>query len=121
MKAEEVAARRRDHGLDASDAIDASPELSAVIDAIASGLFSPDDRDRFRTISDGLRYVDPYMVAADFDAYRAAQAEVEALWRRPAAWGTAATLNIARVGWFSADRTIAEYASDIWDIPLRSA
>jgi starch phosphorylase len=60
------------------------------------------------------------MVAADFTAYRAAQAEIDALWRRPLAWGRAAMLNIARVGWFSADRTIAEYAADIWHVPLTS-
>ncbi|HEX3864322.1 MAG TPA: glycogen/starch/alpha-glucan phosphorylase [Stellaceae bacterium] len=119
LRADEVEARRRS-GLDASDAIARSGELSAVLDAIGDGLFSPDDRGRFRTIADGLRYVDPYMVAADFAAYRAAQAEVEALWRRPAAWGRAAALNIARVGWFSADRTIAEYASEIWGTPLRA-
>jgi len=65
-----------------------------------------------------VRYVDPYMVAADFAAYRAAQAEVDALWRRPEAWGRACALNIARMGWFSADRTIAEYAADVWNIPL---
>ena len=59
------------------------------------------------------------MTAADFAAYRAAQAEVDALWRRPPAWGRAAALNIARMGWFSADRTIAEYADDIWHVPLQ--
>jgi starch phosphorylase len=57
------------------------------------------------------------MIAADFADYRRAQAEVETLWRRPGAWGRAAALNIARVGWFSADRTIAEYAADIWHAP----
>src|SRR5262249_48734108 len=117
LTAEEVEARRRE-GLDAGDAIAASPELAQVIDAIADGDFSPDDWDRFRTIADRLRYGDPYMVAADFAAYRAAQAKVDALWRQPAAWGRAAALNIARIGWFSADRTIAEYASDIWHVPL---
>jgi starch phosphorylase len=117
LTAEEVVARRR-RGLDAGDAIAAAPELAEALDAIAGGAFSPDDRDRFRHIADQVRYVDPYMTAADFASYRAAQAEVDALWHRPAAWGRAAALNIARVGWFSSDRTIAEYAADIWNVPL---
>ena len=66
-----------------SDAVAASPELEAALDAIAGGAFSPDDRDRFRHVADQIRYVDPYMIAADFAAYRAAQEEVEALWARP--------------------------------------
>ena len=70
----------------------------AALDAIAGGMFSPDDPDRFRHIADQIRYVDPYMTAADFASYRAAQAEVEALWTRPARWGGAAALNIARIG-----------------------
>jgi starch phosphorylase len=119
LRAEEVEARRRQHGLDAGDAIAASPELAAVIDAIEGGAFSPDDPGRFRGLMESLRFADPYMVAADFAAYRTAQAEVDRLWREPQAWGRAAALNIARVGWFSADRTIAEYAADIWHIPLK--
>src|SRR5439155_18606374 len=118
LRAEEVEARRR-RGLDAGDAIAASPELAAVLEAIGDGVFSPDDRYRFRSVADRLCYVDPYMIAIDFAAYRAAQAEVDALWRRPEAWGRMAALNIAHMGWFSADRTIAEYAADIWDIPLK--
>src|SRR5438874_2002313 len=118
LRADEVEARRR-NGLDASDAVAASPELAAVLDAIGAGAFSPDDRGRSRSVADRVRYVGPYMVVADFAAYRAAQAAVDALWRRPEAWGRAAALNIAHMGWFSADRTIAEYAADIWDIPLK--
>ena len=120
LKAEEVGARRRQHGLDAADAIAASPELAEILDAIENGAFSPDDPGRFQGLVDSLRYADPYMIAADFAAYRAAQAEVDALWRRPLAWGHAAMLNIARVGWFSADRTIAEYAADVWHVPLKN-
>ncbi|MGD9614781.1 MAG: glycogen/starch/alpha-glucan phosphorylase [Alphaproteobacteria bacterium] len=116
LKADEVENRRR-RGLDASDAITASPELTAALDAIAGGTFSPDDRDRFRHIADQIRHVDPYMTAADFASYRTAQEAVEALWSRPEAWGRAAALNIARIGWFSSDRTIAEYAADIWNVP----
>src|SRR3954451_12309171 len=118
LRAEEVEARRR-NGLDASDAVAASPELGEVIEAIGGGASSPDDPLRFRSVADRVRYVDPYMVAADFTAYRAAQAEVDALWHRPEAWGRSCALNIARMGWFSADRTIAEYAADVWDIPLQ--
>ena len=117
LKADEVEARAR-LGLDAGDAIAASPELAAALEAIADGAFSPDDPGRFRHIADRIRYIDPYMIAADFAAYRAAQAEVEALWTRPRAWGQAAALNIARIGWFSSDRTIAEYAADIWNVPV---
>jgi glycogen phosphorylase len=119
LKAEEVAARRRQHGLDAADAIAASPELAEILDAIESGAFSPDDPDRFRGLVESLRYADPYMVAVDFAAYRAAQAEIDRLWHQPALWGRAAAMNIARVGWFSADRTIAEYAADIWHVPTK--
>jgi starch phosphorylase len=119
LRAEEVEARRRQHGLDAGDEIAASPELAEVLDAIEGGAFSPDDPGRFRGLMESLRYADPYMVAADFDSYRAAQAEIDALWHRPSAWGRAVTMNIARVGWFSADRTIAEYAADVWNVPLK--
>ncbi|MGE3783922.1 MAG: glycogen/starch/alpha-glucan phosphorylase, partial [Alphaproteobacteria bacterium] len=117
LKADEVQARAR-RGLDAGDAIAASPELAAALDAIGGGDFSPDDPGRFRHIADRIRYIDPYMIAADFAAYRTAQAEVETLWAQPQAWGRAAALNIARIGWFSSDRTIAEYAADIWNVPV---
>jgi glycogen phosphorylase len=117
LTAAEVEARRR-LSLDAGAALAAAPELAQAIDAIGGGAFSPDDPGRFRHIADGLRYVDRYMTAADFASYRRAQAAVDALWRRPAAWGRATLLNIANMAWFSADRTIAEYAEDIWQIPL---
>jgi len=94
------------------------PFPSGATNVIPGGAFSPDDRDRFRHIADLVRYVDPYMTVADFVSYRAAQAEVEALWTRPALWGRAAALNIARIGWFSSDRTIADYAADIWNVPI---
>ena len=119
LRAEEVEARRRS-GLDASDAIAASPELAEVLAAIGGGAFSPDDPYRFRSVADRVRYVDAYMIAADFVAYRAAQDAVDALWRKPEAWGRACALNIAHMGWFAADRTISEYAADVWDIPLRA-
>jgi glycogen phosphorylase len=110
-------AERASHGLDASAVIGRSPDLAGVIDALDRGVFSPGDPHRFGTLIERVRHDDPYMVAADFEAYRAAQNRVEALWRSPAAWNEAVILNIAGMGWFSSDRTIRGYAADIWDIP----
>src|SRR5438067_2501046 len=69
LRADEVEARRR-NGLDASDAVAASPELAQVPEAIGGGAFSPDDRGRFRSVADRVCDGDPYMVAADFAASR---------------------------------------------------
>jgi starch phosphorylase len=58
------------------------------------------------------------MVAADFDAYWEAQRKLDALWRDPAVWWRMSLLNTARMGWFFSDRTIREYAQDIWQVPV---
>jgi starch phosphorylase len=58
------------------------------------------------------------MIAADFDGYREAQRGVDELWQSPPKWCRAALLNIAGMSWFSSDRAIAEYAEEIWNIPL---
>ncbi len=120
LEADGVAARRG-RGLDAGDVIAASPALAEVLDAVQSGVFSPDERDRYRGLVDGLRYHDYFMVCADFDAYYAAQRSVTALWRQKAAWWQASILNTAGVGWFSSDRAIREYASTIWGVPTAPA
>jgi starch phosphorylase len=114
MNAEQVMERRR-AGLDASDAIAASPMLARVIEAIDRGAFSPDDPARFAPIAHSLRYLDHYMVSADFDDYHRTQVLVDERWGH-AAWETSAILNTARMGWFSADRTIRDYADDIWKV-----
>ena len=118
LKADEVTARRR-AGLDARDAIAKSHALAEALDAVAAGAFSPNDRTRYRSLVDGLRHHDYFMVAADFDAYRAAQRSVALLWKDKAAWWRRAILNTARVGWFSADRTILDYAREIWQAEPR--
>jgi starch phosphorylase len=113
LTAAEVTDRRR-KGLDATSTIAASPALAAVLDMLASGVFSPDDRTRYRDLVESLRHHDYFMVAADFDAYRATQRTIDALWQDRAAWWRMAVLNTARMGWFSSDRTILEYASGVW-------
>lgn len=99
-------------------AIAAQPALGAALAAIAGGLFSPDEPDRFRPLVDELRTTDRWLLTADFADYRRARQEVEALWCRPEEWWRRAVLSTARSGWFSADRAIREYASHIWEVPV---
>ena len=111
---------RRKQGLDATDAIGRSPRLTRAIAAIESGAFSPDDPARFASVGHALRYLDHYMVSADFDSYYDAQRGIDARWQVAPAWTRAAILNVARMPWFSSDRTIREYAEDIWHVPVRA-
>lgn len=115
LTAEEVAEKRAS-GYRGTDAIGASRELAQAVNAIASGVFSPDDPNRYGGLMDGIRDHDWFMLAADFDGYAAAQRMVDARWSDPAAWGRSAVLNVANMGWFSSDRTIGEYARDIWNV-----
>ncbi|MDN5929439.1 MAG: glycogen/starch/alpha-glucan family phosphorylase, partial [Hyphomicrobiales bacterium] len=82
LTAEEVAERRR-NGYNPRELIERSPELSQALAAIASGVFSPDDRDRYAGLVGGLYDHDWFMVAADFEAYAAAQRGIDDLWLRP--------------------------------------
>ena len=118
MEAMDVVVRRK-QGLDATDVIRKSPRLSRAINAIGSGEFSPDDPGRFESIAHALRYLDHYMVSADFDSYWEAQRGIDARWQVVPAWNRASILNVARMPWFSSDRTIREYAEDIWNVPVR--
>ena len=117
LTAAEVAASRAE-GIDARETIAASPRLRAALQAIASGAFSPDDPSRYEQLIDTLTHYDHFLVAKDFDAYWEAQAQVDARWRDARAWRRASILNTARVAWFSSDRTIREYAQEIWDVPV---
>ena len=115
LTAEEVAAKRAD-GYNPRAVIEGSRELAQAVHSIASGVFSPDDPKRYAGLMDGLLGSDWFLVAADFDAYAAAQREVDDRWRDRTGWRKAAIHNIANVGWFSSDRTIGEYARDIWGV-----
>ena len=118
LTAPEVEERRR-AGFDSRALIEQSPELRDVLQAIGSGVFSPGEPDRYRSIVDALYNHDWFMVTADFAAYAAAQRRIDALWKDAAAWSAKAIRNTAHMGWFSSDRTIREYARDIWNVPTR--
>ena len=118
LRADEVTERRR-AGLQANSTIASSPKLAQAIEAIEAGAFSPDDVDRFAPLMNGLRDSDYYMVTTDFDAYSATQRSVERLWLSASNWTRATMLNIARMAWFSSDRTVGEYAQEIWEVPFK--
>jgi starch phosphorylase len=115
LTADEVAAKRS-NGYRPRQIIEGSRELRQAVEAIASGVFSPDDPARYRGLMDGLYDSDWFMVAADFESYTTAQRAVDQRWRDTAGWQSTVIRNIANVGWFSSDRTIAEYAREIWDV-----
>jgi glycogen phosphorylase len=115
LTAAEVDERRRG-GIDATADIASAPMLADVLDSVHSGVFCADEPGRYHGLVNGLRHHDYFMVAADFEAYRYEQREVAMLWRQPDEWWRRAALNTARVGWFSSDRAVGEYAQDIWNV-----
>jgi glycogen phosphorylase len=116
MTAEQVVDRKRAE-FKGAEAVAHSPRLAAVIDTLADGRFSPDDPSRYKELAQALLAYDPFMVAADFDAYWDAQRSIDYLWQSPFAWWRASILNTARMAWFSSDRAIREYAKEIWHVP----
>jgi len=113
LTSDEVAARRGSYR--PMDEL-ADDELRRAIELIASGEFSPGDRGLFAPLVEDLLHRDPFFVLADFRAYADRQRDVEAQWRTPAAWTRSSILNTARAGRFSSDRSIREYARDIWHV-----
>jgi starch phosphorylase len=94
-----------------------NPAVRRALDAIAGGEFNREAPGLFAPIRDWLtRETDPYMLMADIGSYLEAQERVDALWRMPPAWTRATILNIARMGYFSSDRAVREYAERIWRV-----
>jgi starch phosphorylase len=92
-------------------------ELKAVVDAIAGGTFSPGQPRLFQPVVDSLlNGGDPYLCLADFAAYVRCQEEVSKIYLDQERWTKMAILNVARMGKFSSDRSIREYAEGIWKV-----
>jgi starch phosphorylase len=93
-------------------------ELRAVVDWIGSNFFSPDETHALGLLHHSLlNGGDPYLVLSDFRSYCDAHARVDEAFRDRRRWARMAILNTARMGKFSSDRTIREYAEDIWRLP----
>ena len=116
LNADEVAALL-ETGYQPEDYLGADPSLARVLETISSGHFSNGDKEVFRPLMSKLRSSqDEYVHLADLQPYLAAQNRVDAAYLDRKAWQRMALLNIARMGKFSSDRTIAEYAREIWHI-----
>jgi len=95
---------------------EADAELREVVDLIAGGAFSDGDASVFEPIVRSLLESDPFLVLADYRAYVECQDAVGRAWAEPDRWTRMSVLNVARMGKFSSDRAIAEYARDIWKL-----
>ncbi|WP_295441928.1 glycogen/starch/alpha-glucan phosphorylase [uncultured Thiodictyon sp.] len=115
MTADEVS-RRQAEGYRPWDIYRDDHELKSAIDLINSGLFSHGDPTLFRPLTDNLINQDPFMVLADFRAYVECQERVSQAWADRAQWDRMSILNVARMGKFSSDRAIREYAEKIWHV-----
>ncbi|MBN2049587.1 MAG: glycogen/starch/alpha-glucan phosphorylase [Spirochaetales bacterium] len=116
LKTEEVEATWRG-GYDPWQYYHSDGELKWVLDMISQGYFSPEDPGMFRRLTDSLlHHGDPYRLLADFRSYVDTQDAAATLYRDQEAWTRKSILNVAAMGKFSSDRTIGEYASEIWKV-----
>ena len=105
-------------GYCSQDYYQADEELRAVIDWLGSDYFTPGELGAFGSLHHSLLAGgDPFLLLADYRSYCTAQASADQAYRDPAQWARRAILNTARLGKFSSDRTIREYANDIWHLP----
>ncbi len=115
LTADDVEVRRR-NGINGRAVVESSPALKDVVESLLQGAFSQGDTTRYRPIVDSLLGNDWFLVGTDFDSYAASQADVAKLWHNEKDWTEKAILNSVSMGWFSSDRTIREYARDIWGV-----
>nr|XP_061798125.1 glycogen phosphorylase, liver form isoform X2 [Nerophis lumbriciformis] len=103
-------------GYDAMVYYNKIPELKQVMDQITSGFFSPKNPNLFKDLTEMLFKYDRFKVFADFEAYVKCQEKVNKLYQNPKEWTQMVVKNIAATGKFSSDRTITEYATEVWGV-----
>ncbi len=116
LRADEVAALRASGTYDPAALAARTPRIARVLDALRSGRFSPDEPQRFAHLVDGLEREDRWLALADFLSYGEAQEQVARDWLLCDEWDRRAILNVARMGYFSSDRAVREYATAIWNL-----
>ena len=109
--------RLREQEYDPRRLYEAQPDLRSVLDLIQYDHFSADEPGIFRPIVDSLLNRDYFLCLADFESYRRAHRETEVAYEDQSRWNTSAIRNVAFAGHFSSDRTIEQYAREIWGTP----
>lgn len=121
-KTEEILAMDAAHQYNPHSYLDNCPGLAKVVNQLIDGTYSASNTQLFRELHDSLVYgvdgqrADTYYVLADFESYVKAQQKVEDTYRDSKTWAKMALLNVARSGKFSSDRTIMDYATEMWKI-----
>jgi len=116
MSAAEVNQQNRAKTYHPKDLYDNDPDLHLVLNQLVGGIFPDVHTDEFREIFDKLVYEDPYYVLRDFQSYRLAHEKANLAFRDELRWARMALTNIAKSGIFSSDRSIREYAQEIWHL-----
>ena len=116
LKADEVSVTKS-NGYNPWDYYNSNPELKETLDMITSGYFSIEEPGRYQAIFDNLlNKGDQYLLLADYASYIQTQEHVSGLYKDKEEWSRRAILNVARMGKFSSDRSIREYADNIWKL-----
>ncbi|MBE5956639.1 MAG: glycogen/starch/alpha-glucan phosphorylase [Lachnospiraceae bacterium] len=116
LSAEEVMRYEREGGYNPRDIYNNNEAVRKVMTQLVNGYYSPENPELFRGLYDSLMNKDQYFILKDFDSYCEAHKKVDAYYRDEKAWARSAMLNTAKCGKFSADRTIEEYATEIWNL-----
>jgi starch phosphorylase len=116
LRADEVATLRASGSYDPRALAARTPRIARVLEALRSGRFSPDEPQRYAHFVESLEREDRWLVLADFLSYGDAQEQVARDWLDREAWDRRAILNVARMGYFSSDRAVREYATAIWSL-----
>ena len=122
LSSEQVIKYENQGGYDPKRVFNEDQNVRRVLVQLIDGTYSPEDPDLFRPLYDSLLNkhgsdrADRYFILADFESYAAAQRDVETAYNDPKRWARMAMMNVANVGKFSSDRTIEEYAQQIWGL-----
>ena len=116
LSADEVMNYEKNGGYNPRDIYNSNMEIRKVLTQLVNVYYSPENPELFREIYDSLLNQDQYFTLLDFDAYTKAQNKINEAYKDEAAWAKSAILNIAKSGKFTADRTIEQYAQEIWHL-----
>lgn len=123
LSSEETARMSREHSYNPWDMYHSDERIRRVMDSLVDGTFAPDNPELFRGVFNSLLgsdRSDEYFVLKDFASYAEAQERLERIYKNKDEWSRMAVINTAKSGKFSSDRTIREYAKEIWNLkPMR--